>query len=148
MDGVSGSFAVISLTIQLVETSRRIADFVKSIKNASSEVKELFDSINQLHALLKYIKDILEEQYQILPVAKSPQVVSSALRTCEQRLRPLEIILHHAQTSAQCQTRFRRTSALTKFVLKKQEINIRHRRLLDAKFDLQLAVTGHSWELQ
>ena len=51
MDGVSSSFAVVSLAIQLVQTTQKISKFLHGIRDAPKEIIKLTELLDQLHGI-------------------------------------------------------------------------------------------------
>ena len=64
MDGVSSSFAVISLAFQLLDTVQKASGFVKDIQDAPRELLELSATLDQLHPILKEVHDYLTEMLE------------------------------------------------------------------------------------
>lgn len=148
MDGVSGVFAVVSLAIQLVDSVQEVRSFLKDIRNAPNELVRLDETLDQLHSNLKYVRNLLEQQFITSRLPGTPTFILHGLQECEKRLEPIKRLVDDAKVSSNQQRRVYRAWALTKLAFKKEDLQQLERQLCDAKSDLHLAVTGNLWQLQ
>ena len=148
MDGVSSAFAVVSLSIQLVETGEKISQFLTSVQDAPSEVIKLGQNLDQLNTTLKQVSYLLEQQYLILRLPGSPVFITNALGICERRIKTLEDVIQRVKKSMDHPKRVQRSWAAIKFVSKKEDIQEMQSQLRDAETGLQMAMLSNSWQLQ
>ena len=148
MDGVSGAFAVISLALQLAETSEKISTFITGVQDAPSEVIRLGQVLDQLNGTLKQVSHLLEQQYLVLRLPGSPVFITNALMNCEKKIKALEEVTLKAKIKMDRQNQARRSWAAMRFVLKKDDIREMQSQLRDAETGLQTAMLSNSWQLQ
>ena len=148
MDGISSTFAVVSLAIQLVETGEKISKFFMSMQDAPSEVTKLGQILDQLNSTLKQSSYLLEQQYLVLRLPGSPVFITNALENCERRIKTLEDVIHKAKRAMDHPNRVHRSWAAMKFVAKKKIIREMQVQLRDAEAGLQTAMLSNSWQLQ
>jgi hypothetical protein len=92
--GVASGIAVMSLTIQLVDSIGKIKTFVQSIKDAPKELERLLEKLQLLATLLDEVRKILEGQAsisgqeQLFPTAST--VLSQGLQRCEKSIQLLK----------------------------------------------------------
>ena len=147
MDGVASAFAVISLALQLVETSEKISNFLKSIQDTSNEIVRLGQTLDQLNRTLKQVGSLLEQQYLILRLPGSPIFVTNALGNCEKTVKRLEEIIKKIRRDKNHQNRTYRLRATIDFVLKKEDIREMRNQIRDAETGLQTTILNNSWQL-
>lgn len=147
MDGVSSAFAVVSLSIQLVETGEKISKFLTSVQDAPSEVVKLGQTLDQLNSTLKQVSYLLEQQYLVLRLPGSPVFITNALENCERRIKMLEDVIQKAKMSMDHRNAVKRSWAAMRFVSKKEEIQEMQNQLRDAEAGLQTAMLSNSWQL-
>lgn len=150
MDPASGAFAVVSLAIQLVETSGKISKFFADVRDAPSEFTQLGETVNQLNSALKDVHYHLELQYQIHRLPGSPAIILTALQSCEKRIKTLEDVIQKKKSAMDHRKRLHRSVAAIQFVLKKEKEEIRElqSQLRDAHALLQTAMMNTIWQLQ
>ena len=62
MDVAAGVFAVISLTVQLVETSQKLIGFLESVSDAPREVQKLIRQLKQMQHSLDAVRHLVDQQ--------------------------------------------------------------------------------------
>jgi hypothetical protein len=105
MDGLSAAasgIAVVSLTIQLVDSVRHVRHFLKRVSDAPKELRRLLDLLEQLELILENIGSLIERQNSQhndhdAPISRS---VLKALETCEEKLVMLEDIIAAAKKAS------------------------------------------------
>jgi hypothetical protein len=102
MDGLSGvasGMAVVSLSIQLVETVGKIRAFIRNVKDAPKEIERLVGLLEKLEMLLSDVRDIMDRQAllqgQHFPTPSA--TILHCLQSCEQTLQPLHDIIERSQ---------------------------------------------------
>lgn len=145
MDGVSGAFAIVSLTIQLAETIRKIKVFLREFRNAPKEVHRLIELLNQLEGCFNQVKELIERQNSSSsgsPALLTP--IKSALENCERKLVTLESFVNGFRDSFARRRQLPRTWASLRIMSKKGDIQDLQNQLRDATMTLHLAISIHS----
>jgi len=148
MDGISSSFAVISLAFQLLDTVQKASGFVKDIQDAPRELLELSATLDQLHPILKEVHDYLKRKCSNSRLPGSPLAILGALERCERRIKPLDVIIHKIKGNMEQGNRARRTWASFKLVIKKEKFHELQTQLQDAMNDLSTAMVVNLCQLQ
>ncbi len=151
MDGVSSAASivtVVTLAIQFGQTIQKINRFLQSVEEAPKEVVRLIETLDQLHGTLDHVRELLEQQCLVLRLPGSPLFITRALENCEKHITELTTISTGISRSFDHQRKVRRTWALMRFVVKKQDLEDIRGRLRDAKMDLQSAISSNLWHLQ
>jgi ABC-type transporter Mla subunit MlaD len=148
MDVMSSSFAVISLAIQLLETTQKIRSFLHDVRDAPKEIIRLTELLDQLHGTLDNVKSLLEQQYLVLRLPGSPVHMIRALENCEKTMQQLESVVKKAKESFGHQQCVKRTWASMRFASTRETIRELQDQLRDAKADLQGAISSNTWQLQ
>ena len=148
MDGVSSSFAVVSLAIQLVQTTQKISKFLHGVRDAPKEIIKLTELLDQLHGTLDHVRSLLEQQYLILRLPGSPVYMIRELEKCEKTIKQLERLVSKAKELHGHQERVQRTWASMRFALGKGTIQELQGQVRDAKTDLHFAMSSNTLQLQ
>jgi hypothetical protein len=95
MEVVSGAFAVVSLSIQLIQSVTTIKAFIQNVKQAPTEFKRIVWTLDALESHIKEVQDVLKKQASHFgPDYSVPSgAIISSLRRCEDHLRPLKKIV-------------------------------------------------------
>jgi heme exporter protein D len=92
LSGVASGMAVVSLSMQLVQSIGAIKTFIRDVKGASKELERLIESLDRLSALLNGVSQMAERQSalsdQRLPV--SLDIIFRYLKSCETSLSGLQ----------------------------------------------------------
>lgn len=120
---------------------------MKDIRDVSSELTRLCETLDQLGSVLGYVKQLLEQQMLVLRLPGSPLFIVEALRNCERGLKPLIEVVNKAKEASN-DYRAKRMWRSLRFVMKKEQLQDLQSQLRDAKSDLQFAVSANSWQLQ
>jgi hypothetical protein len=105
MDGLSAAasgIAVVSLTVQLVDSVREIRRFLRDVSEAPKELRRLIDLLDQLELILENIGALVERQQKHtsetdIDVSKS---ILKAMKTCESKLKILEDVVEVAKKTS------------------------------------------------
>ena len=100
LSGVASGMAVVSLSIQLIESVATIKTFIRNVKESPKELERLVDLLERLEGLLEDIRDLLERQSpkgQYLPMPS--MMIFRNLQSCEKTLQPLNEMVKKLGTS-------------------------------------------------
>ena len=122
MDGISSASAVVSLTVQLISTTRDIINFLREIKDSPEELRFTIESLDQLHGICEVAKSGLETRIENVDLPPPLVLVSNALKICESKIRLVELCVTKFKLVLDGQSRVRKKWASFKHVLKKGEI--------------------------
>jgi len=103
MDGLSvaaSGMAVISLTIQLLDSIREIQRFMRNILNARTELKRLIDLLDQLILILENIGSLIDKQEGRMTDANIISNILRAMKTCECKLSILRNVVESAKKAS------------------------------------------------
>lgn len=105
MDGLSAAasgIAVVSLAIQLVDSVREMRRFLRSISEASEELKRLIDLLEQLEMILEQVGMLVQRQHENTRLEADGVIasVSRAIKTCESKLAKLEEIVEATKNTS------------------------------------------------
>ena len=122
MDGVSGALAVLSFSIQLIDSVRKAKKFLAEIKNASEEVTRLTDTLDEFQLLLCATRDLLERQNKIDGFPSAIQTIDHALQRCNYTIQKLQSSIDTIETYFKRTGRGRQAWASLKTATKKENI--------------------------
>jgi hypothetical protein len=101
MEVAASAVGIVSLSLQLIETIKKINKFIRDVKDAPKELLRLEDLLERLGALIQDIRAVMEKQ-ESLPgqhvLAPSTSVFHS-LKACEKSLEPLIEVVNKCQDS-------------------------------------------------
>jgi hypothetical protein len=101
LSGAASGIAVVSLSIQLLQSVGTIKSFIQDVKGASKELERVVALLDRLNALLEDVRDVMERQTllqgQHFPAPS--QTVFDALKSCEGVLESLQSIVGKYQKS-------------------------------------------------
>ncbi|KAB2104462.1 hypothetical protein AG0111_0g7834 [Alternaria gaisen] len=91
LSGAASGIAVVSLTIQLIQSIALIREFIKDVKGASKELQRLVGKLELLKALLEDARKVLEQQssLQKMHFPTPSMAVFRCLQDCEKSIEPL-----------------------------------------------------------
>ena len=130
MDVASGVFAVISLSLQLAETVKKVDNFLRDVQNAPDELKRLVDTLDQLNLILVQVKTYVKQQSRTDGLPGCTDVIERILHSCESNVRKLDSYVNVFQTLFNGKGQRRKIWASIKTVIKKEEI-VQMRGLID-----------------
>jgi hypothetical protein len=146
MDGLSAvasGIAVVSLTIQLVDSVREMRRFFRDVSDAPKELRRLIDLLEQLELILENVGALVQRQQQDA-VPTELDVSGSILRAinmCQSKLEMLEDVVEAAKKTMAATNKAARTFGSFKLACKKKDIEEFESQLHDAVNLLQLAMT-------
>jgi hypothetical protein len=92
LSGVASGMAVVSLTVQLLQSTNTIKTFIRDIKGASKELQRLSGLLDCLSALLADVRDVMERQTSLQHCPLPSQTMFDCLKSCQSSLGMLEDI--------------------------------------------------------
>jgi hypothetical protein len=92
LSGVASGMAVVSLTVQLMQSTNTIKTFIRDVKGASKELERLSELLDCLSALLTDVHDVMERQTSLKHCPLPPQTIFDCLKGCKGSLGLLEDI--------------------------------------------------------
>ena len=122
MDVASGVFAVISLSLQLAETVKKVDNFLRDVQNAPDELKRLVDTLDRFNLILVEVKTYVEQLSRIDDLPGCIDVIERTLHSCESNVRKLDSDVNVFQTFFNGKGQRRKIWASIKTVVKKEEI--------------------------
>ena len=143
--------AVVSLSLQLIQSVSTIHAFVQTVKGAPTELSRLIESLERLRALLQDVSQVME-----LQVSRSSEHIPSpsmtilnCLKSCEQHLLPLQgIVQKYESPETQDKSNSRRLWNSIKFGLKTSEIIALEARIQQEMANLTTALMLNSTSIQ
>ena len=142
------ALAVIPLVIQLVTTTKSISDFLRTIREAPSELSDLIETTDQLQASLRQVQSLIEQQFSNERLASSPVFLLHPLELCGRRVQPTESFVKELRAILVSGTLIKSVTANLDIRAKKKRINRLESQLRDAVRSLQFAITCNQWQLQ
>jgi hypothetical protein len=95
LSGVASGMAVVSLSVQLLQSVGTIKSFIRGVKGASKELERLMALLDRLNALLEDVRDVMERQTSLqgqhFPAPS--QMIFDALKSCEESLKSLQSLI-------------------------------------------------------
>ena len=140
MDGVSSASAVLSLTVQLISTTRDIINFLREIQDSPEELRSTIDFLTQLGSNLEGVKFLVKEQGCCADLPYSTTPISNALKICESKIKLVEQCVDKFKGVLNCRSEARKKWTSFKHVLKKGDIQKLHDQLDNASNNLQMAL--------
>ena len=118
LEGTASVFAIVSLSLQLIECVDKIRTFIKGVKQARAELESLLGTLDVLASTIQSIRDAPPDGNSL-----SRTAVMSGLQNCEDNLGPLKEMADKYSRLAQQQSSSRRQLWNDlKFAMKAQEI--------------------------
>ena len=148
MDVASGVTAFISISIQLVETIKKITSFCKSLQRAPEELLRLIDVLSRLEMILGQASLYLEERSQIEGLPGSALAIQCAIQSCQTNIGKLEKIKDRIESKFDSRGRTGRMWASLNTVITKDEIERVNRLLNDDFSTLQAAILSSMSQIQ
>lgn len=142
ISGVASVFAVVSLAIQLAQSTQDVSRFLRSITDAPKEVDRLISLLEQLQLILDGVQALNTKQMEQDGVPDLRlSAIFTALQKCRNNLEPLESLLKKAKDRLKNSSKLARTWASFKFTLKKKDVEDFQNRLQQAMLMIQTALT-------
>jgi hypothetical protein len=91
LSGAASGIAVVSLTIQLIQSVAIVREFIQDVKGASKELHRLAGKLELLKALLEDAHKVLEQQSSLSGMHfPTPSIaILKCLQGCEESIKPL-----------------------------------------------------------
>jgi hypothetical protein len=104
LSGFASGIAIVSLSLQLIQTTRVIKTFAQNVKDAPKELERLVASLGRLEALLEAVCTMVEQQSSLqgqhFPAPS--KTISNSLESCKKSLQPLlDIVAKFAAPQSQ-----------------------------------------------
>lgn len=93
MEGTASIIAVVSLTIQRVQTVKVVKTFARDVKGASKELERLVELLDRLSALLQDVRDVMKRQASLRGFPLLSNTIFACLKSCEKSLGLLEDVV-------------------------------------------------------
>ncbi|CAD6579828.1 MAG: hypothetical protein ASARMPREDX12_009377 [Alectoria sarmentosa] len=122
MDGKSSASAALSLTFQLILTTRDIINFLREIQDSPGELLGTIECLDQFRGNLEEVKCLVEEQSACVDLPSSTASISNALKICESKIQLIENCATRFKGVFDRRSQVRRTWTPFKHVLKKEDL--------------------------
>ncbi len=132
MEGIASASAVVSLTVQLISTTRDIINFLREIQGSPDELRDMLESLNQTESRLDLVKCLVEEQSSCVDLPSSIASISGALNICEKKIKLVEQCVDKFKGVIDGRSQVHKKWASFKLVLRKGEIRKLHEQLKSA----------------
>lgn len=91
MEVAASGIAVASIAIQLLESTNRIRNFLRSVENAPQDLQRVANFLDRLSTLLGEVQDLLDMQASIQDqLFPASGVIRTFLQSCKESLAPLQ----------------------------------------------------------
>jgi hypothetical protein len=101
LSGVASGMAVVSLSLQLVQSIDAINAFVRRVKDSPKEHVRLTELLTRLRALLEDVRQLLEQQALLKGICYIPTAsIFACLQSCEKGIEPLAKVVKGYQTAS------------------------------------------------
>ena len=141
MDGISSASAVVSLSAQLIVTTRDIINFLREIRDSPEELRCTIDLLDLLRGNFEQVNRLVEERNACVDLPFSVASIGNALTFCESKITLVEQCVNKFKGVLDHRSSARRKWASFKHVLKKGEIKRLQDQLGEARNNLHLALT-------
>ena len=141
MEAVASIFAVLSLTIQLIDTVSKLNRFLRSVQGAPHEIVRLIEDLDHLRDYLDHAKLLAEQHQASINPPGSTATLLKALNSCRLSLEGLADLMSTVENLGSNSGGLRRTWSGLKVVSKKGEIQQFQGRIQTASSRLHFAIT-------
>ena len=142
------ALAVVSLAIQLAGTVQTINEFLRTIRDAPSELVTLIETMELMQSNLGQVHYLVEQQFSDSSLAGSPVFILNALKVCERRVEVQRIWVEKIKQSLTTRHLMKRTWASLNIRPKKIQLSEMQGQLKEAMANLHFAVTNNQWHIQ
>ena len=125
LSGVASGMAVVSLSLQLIQSVSTTHAFFRTVKGAPTELIRLIESLERLRALLQDVYQVMELQSSRSGhnIPMPSMTIHNSLKSCEQHIQSLQgIVQKYENAQVQEKSNSRRLRSSIKFVFKKGDI--------------------------
>ena len=140
MDGISSASAVVSLSAQLIVTTRDVINFLREIRDSPEELRCTIDLLDLLRGNFEQVKRLVDERNLCVDHPFSIVHIGNALTFCESKITLVEQCVNKFKGVLDHRSFARKKWASFKHVLKKGEIKRLQDQLGEARGNLQLAL--------
>jgi hypothetical protein len=144
LSGAASGIAVVSLTIQLIQSVALVREFIQDVKGASKELQRLVGKLELLNALLDDAAKVLEQQSSLsgMHFPAPSMAIFKCLQDCEKSIQPLvDIVKKLSLPQSQSSWSTARLKSEIKLGLKAKEITTLETRI---QHDIDLLTTNLS----
>ena len=142
------ALAVVSLAIQLAGTVQTINEFLRTIRDAPSELVTLIETMDLMQSNLNHVHYLVEQQFSDSRLAGSPVFILNALKVCESRVEVQRTWVEKSKQSLTTRHLMKRTWASLIIRPKKIQLSEMQGQLKEAMANLHFAVTNNQWDVQ
>jgi hypothetical protein len=144
LSGAASGIAVVSLTIQLIQSVALVREFIQDVKGASKELRRLVAKLELLNALLEDVQKALEQQssLQEMHFPAPSMAIFKCLQDCDKSIQPLvDVVKKLSLPQPQSSSSTARLKSEIKLGLKTKEITNLETRI---QHDIDLLTTSLS----
>lgn len=142
------ALAVVSLTLQLAGTVQTINEFLRTIREAPSELAALIETMDLMQSNLSQVHYLIEQQFSGSGLAGSPVFILNSLKVCESRIEAQKAWVESIKQSLTARHAMKRTWASLNIRPKKKQLSEMQVQLREAMANLHFAVTNNQWHVQ
>ena len=142
------ALAVVSLAIQLAGSIQTINKFLRTIRDAPSELVALIETMDLMQSSLNQVHYLIEQQFSDPSLIGSPVFILNALRLCEKRVEVQKTWVEEIKTSLTNHRLMKRTWANMNIRPKKTQLSEMQGQLREAMANLHFAITNNQWHIQ
>ena len=140
MDGISSASAVVSLSAQLIVTTRDVINFLREIRDSPEDLRFTIELLYLLRGNLEQVKRLVEERIVCVGIQSSVVSIGNALSFCEIKIALVEQCVNKFKGVLDHRSSARKKWTSFKHVLKKGEIKRLQGQLGEARNNLCLAL--------
>ena len=125
LSAAASVLAIVSLSVQLIQSVALIKEFAQDIKGASKELARLMAKLELLKELLEDVRTMSEQQslLQDLHFPAPSRVILRCLQSCQDSIQPLvDIVMKSITSQAQLSSATARIRSEVKLGLKSKQI--------------------------
>lgn len=142
------ALAVISLSVQLVTTVQSITKYLRTIRDAPSDLLAVIETLDQMQSNLNQVRYLLEQHSFDKRFTGSQVFILNALRTCERRVQSLSNLVDKVRGALTNRRLMKRAWASLYMRKEKTRVQELRSQLIDSIAGLQFAVSKNIWQLQ
>ena len=144
MEAAASIMAAVSLTNQLIDTTFKIAKFMRDVKNAPGEIQSLVEDLDVLSLHLTTVEALLKQRPQATGLSGCGVALANALAICKERVTRLENDIKAFQHAFAGRRQPGRVLAAFLVAFSKNEMRDHRMSIKDATSNLQCTVSMSS----